>query len=483
MATAASIAAPGSSNEAKKPSPVCLMTSPPLSTIRVRTSLSCSASSLLQRSSPRFSSSLVEPTMSVKRNVRCVSTRPSSSFARSSSSFAPSRSNVVCAACSSRVAACSSPWCRKAMPSSIRAWAVSYGAPIADLVGVDDLLELRGGRAGRVQVAGGERDLGECGQHPDALQRLVHLRETARDTGHRAVHLSLGQLEEGQTGLGRTTELVRGAERLLGGREIAATATDLADLVVAARGDEAIEVVDLLAGRERRLLGLGPVAAQAHDLGAVNAAGTGEPVHVLLLAPAAGRLRPLRGAPVVADVLAGRDRRAVDEPGCVRAELAGHGRRAGLVEDREPLLDVAPLHERPALADERQDLRVTVACPSGDLMGPLELREGVVDVALREQGGDSAGEGQKAVLPRFRLAFQKALRVREPSSRDGEGAPVQVVPRERQRETGRTEPVARGREARVRPLAQADRLVDFPGPPSRVRELLLVVGGEAEAIR
>jgi hypothetical protein len=89
-------------------------------------------------------------------------------------------------------------------------------------------------------------------------------------------------------------------------------------------------------------------------------------------------------------VLAGRDRRAVDEPGRVWAELAGHGRRARLVEDREPLLDVAPLHERPALADERQDLRVTVAGPSGDVVGPLELWEGVVDVALREQGGDAA---------------------------------------------------------------------------------------------
>ena len=97
IATAAAIAAFGLSKEAKKPSPVRLTTSPPLSTIRSRTSSSCRASSRFHLSSPSVSRSLVESTMSVNRNVLRVSSRPSSSFARSAASLAPSRSNAASA--------------------------------------------------------------------------------------------------------------------------------------------------------------------------------------------------------------------------------------------------------------------------------------------------------------------------------------------------------------------------------------------------
>jgi hypothetical protein len=167
------------------------------------------------------------------------------------------------------------------------------------------------------------------------------------------------------------------------------TTADLSDFVVPARRDEAVEVLELLAGGERGLLGLGPVAAQAHDLRAVDAAGTREAVHVRLLAPAARRLRPLGRAAEVAHVLARRDRHAVDEPRRERAQLAGDRGRARLVKDREPGLDVPPLHERPAPADERQDLRVPVAGVSRDVVGSLELGEGAVDVSLGEEGRDS----------------------------------------------------------------------------------------------
>ena len=107
--TAASIAAFGFSNEAKKPSPVCLTTSPPASAIRSRMSSLCRASRRFHLSSPSVSSSLVESTMSVNRNVRRASTRPSSSLTRFSSGRAPSRSKVASAPSSSTAEACSSP--------------------------------------------------------------------------------------------------------------------------------------------------------------------------------------------------------------------------------------------------------------------------------------------------------------------------------------------------------------------------------------
>ena len=71
--TAASIAAFGFPKDAKKPSPVCLITSPPLSVMPFATSSSCRARSFFHLSSPNVSSSLVESTMSVKRNVRRAS--------------------------------------------------------------------------------------------------------------------------------------------------------------------------------------------------------------------------------------------------------------------------------------------------------------------------------------------------------------------------------------------------------------------------
>ena len=188
-------------------------------------------------------------------------------------------------------------------------------APVADLVGVHDLLQLGGGRAGRLGIARGERDLDTGRQRPHPLQGLLELLERAGDPGHGALEVALRELEERQAGLRNAAVLVRRPERVVGRRELAAAATDLADLVVAARGDGAVEVVELLAGGERRLLGLGPVPAQAHDLRAVDAAGAGEAVHALLVAPPIGRLRPLGRPAEVAHVPARADRDAVDDAG------------------------------------------------------------------------------------------------------------------------------------------------------------------------
>ena len=141
------------------------------------------------------------------------------------------------------------------------------------------------------------------------------------------------------------------------------------------------------------------------------------------------------------------------------------------------------LDERPALADEGQDLRVAVAGASGDVVRALELREGAVDVSLREERGDSARQREIPVLRCLGQPVQQALGVREPAARDGERAPVHVIPGEREREPGRAELVARGREARVRALAQRDRLVEPSRPPGRVREALEVVRRQVGLVR
>src|SRR4029077_5819743 len=101
----------------------------------------------------------------------------------------------------------------------------------------------------------------------------------------------------------------------LGALEVASATADLGDLVVAERGDGAVEVVELLAGRDRLRFGGRPVTAHPEHLGTVDTAGAGEPADVELVAEAVRSLRPLGCAAHVSQVLAGADRDAVHEPG------------------------------------------------------------------------------------------------------------------------------------------------------------------------
>src|SRR5206468_3299372 len=144
---------------------------------------------------------------------------------------------------------------------------------------------------------------------------------------------------------GLTAQLVRDAVRLLGSREVASSTADLTDLVVAERRDRAVEVVELLAGRQRLGLRGRPVAAETKHLGPVDAARAGEPAHVELVAEAVRRLGPFGGAADVAQVLAGADRDAVDKTRRVGAEVAAHRGRRRLVEEREPLVDLPALDQ------------------------------------------------------------------------------------------------------------------------------------------
>ena len=188
-------------------------------------------------------------------------------------------------------------------------------APLPDLVRVDDLLEFRGGSTGGLQVTGRNCDLDLRGKRAHPYERRLDVLQEVRDPGDRAVDLPLGETEERQPGLRITAPLVRGRVRLLRAGEVSTAPADLADLVVPAGGDAAVEVAELLAGRHRLQLGRRPVTAQAHDLGAVQPAGARKSADIGLVAPPVRGFGPLGRAPEVADVLARADRHAVDDPG------------------------------------------------------------------------------------------------------------------------------------------------------------------------
>ena len=208
------------------------------------------------------------------------------------------------------------------------------------------------------------RESGSCG-----------VLERARDRRDGAVDLALGETQEREAGLRSPSQLVGFRVRLHRGGEVAAAAADLTDLVVAAGRDVAVEVVELLARCDRLLLRLGPLASDPHDLRAMDATCAGEARDLEAVAPTVRDLGPFGRPAVVAEVLTGADRDAVDDPGRERPQLAAHGRGSCLVEERESFLDVARLDERSALSDERQRVRVAVAEAETELGSAVELRD------------------------------------------------------------------------------------------------------------
>ena len=273
-------------------------------------------------------------------------------------------------------------------------------------------------------------------------------------------------------------ELVRLGVGLLGGGEVAEPTSDLADLVVAARGDHALEVVELLARGERHLLRSAQVAPQAHDLRAVDATRARKAGDVEAVAPPVRSLGPLGRSPVVAQVLARADRDAVDEPGGVRADSAADGGGGRLVEQREPLFDLAALDEGPSLAPERQCLRVPIPEPLCELEGAIEVRERRLEVSLSEHRVDGAGEREACVDGGLGLSFQQALGGCEPALRDRERSTAGVVPRQDEGKARRVEVVPARGECAVGAFPERDRLDQLAPPPRTLGVELEILGGQ-----
>ncbi len=359
-------------------------------------------------------------------------------------------------------------------------------APPADLVRVDDLLGLGRRAPRRLEIACRDRDLDVRRQAPEPEQRISRVLETPGYARDRGIDLALREPKQRETRLRLAAQLVRHAVRLLGAREVAAPPADLSDLVVAARGDRAVEVVELLARGDGLRLGSRPVASKAERLRPVDAAGARKARHVELVAPTIRGIRPLGGSPVVADVLAGADREAVDDPGRVRSQVAAHRRGGRLVEEPKPLVDLALLDVGATLAGEREHLEVAVADARRRLVGALEELERAPVVPFREERGDRVHERQPGVLGRLGLVGEQAFARRQPASCHRVRAATLVIPREDQGKPGRAEGVTRRRVGSVRALPQGDGLVELPAPPGRLAEALeigcgqLGVGGLAE---
>ena len=195
--------------------------------------------------------------------------------------------------------------------------------------------------------------------------------------------------------------------------------------------------MQLFASGQRLRFCLRPVAAKAHDLCAVDAALPGWATDIEAVAPAVGGVRPLGRATVVPELLAGRDRAAVDEPGRERLELAGHRGRGRLVEKLETLVHLAGVDRELALPGQRHRLEVPVAEALTELECVLEVRRGVFDIRSHHQRRESAEERSVRMLDRFGQLRKQPFRLREPPFGHREGAAPEVIPGQRQREPRR----------------------------------------------
>ncbi len=347
-----------------------------------RNARSCHSSRNCQASSPIASTSDVEPTMSVNMNARLVREVEAAGarIARrcAASSPAPSRSYIARAASRSVRAPDVSPaTLERGRERRVRAGGLVRGVdlrPSRDaspelhdgLVEIvfeqrglaprdreardhrrrrvrdGELVELGHEAAREVELADRRRD-GDRGRQQEG-SRLPHERalvaRRALDGAQRALAVTLVELQERGTRLRIEAVLGGAAECVARAVAVTAPAAHLTELVerpprVARRGRH--QLVDRVEGVA---LGELEVAAQPHDLGAVELAQTGEPGHVLALRPAERGVGPRRRALPVAHVAAGEDRAAVDLAGREQLDVAAHG-------DGCAAVDLLEAHARP----------------------------------------------------------------------------------------------------------------------------------------
>ena len=185
------------------------------------------------------------------------------------------------------------------------------------------------------------RAAGVLGGHRARVsERLREQRAGGRD-------VALRQPQQRQPGLRVPAVLVRGEERLLGPGQVAGAQPDGAELGEGPAELAAHPRPQLPAGGHGLPLRLGARSPEAEHLGAVHAAATVEPAVGSTRAPQVHRLGPLLGAVVLGQPLQGADDLAVHHPDGQGIELAGHHAHRGLVQEFEPVVDLAVEDHQP----------------------------------------------------------------------------------------------------------------------------------------
>ncbi len=235
----------------------------------------------------------------------------------------------------------------------------------------------------RFDVAGGERDRGAGGKQPCAAQTVPGvLRERALDAGGGGADVTFSEVKHGEPGLGHGAKLLSHVERLTRCRVVAQAQADLAELCEAFAGEHRRPGAQLLAGAAYFFLGVGPGAAEAHDLGPIHAAVAGETGDGLALAPAPGSFGPLAGAAIVGEVTTSADHVAVDGGSGRGTQLAAHSRDGRLFQQCQSLIHFPLRDQDDALLMKSDGLEVAVRKASPDLKDAAGIVQSLVKPAV-----------------------------------------------------------------------------------------------------
>ena len=157
-------------------------------------------------------------------------------------------------------------------------------------------LELVAGAPRLLAIAGGQHDLDAGRQEPGPLDRLGRPRHDLVDRGSRRLGPPLREQQQRQARLRLVAEAARIAVGPLGCRQVALEAKDLRLPVGSLAGGDLVRPQHEALPRQARLLERSsPVAAELHELGAMDEARARERHHArLLIAPPASAPRSTR---------------------------------------------------------------------------------------------------------------------------------------------------------------------------------------------
>ena len=308
------------------------------------------------------------------------------------------------------------------------------------------------------------------------------IRERGADRRSSRVDLAPREAEQRDPRLRLVPKPVGLLERLLGAVEVTAAHPHLAHFVRARpRLREPPEPLQLRLRLPGLVFGLRIRASEPHDLGPLHPADAREAGDRLALAPARGRLGPLRRPPVVGDAPAHPDRDAVDVPGGVRREFTADGRQGRLVHERESLLELCVHHEDRALQRPPERHEVPVPEPRTDLLGRERVLLSLLDLAPLERRTDEA-ELEPSLLDALRFVRQQPRRALQPAVPHRRIQPVGVLHREPETHTGGLPFPPLGGERCVGALECVDALVRMRAPPRRLSQAHEVLARQARIV-
>ena len=226
-------------------------------------------------------------------------------------------------------------------------------------------------------------------------------------------HISLGKPDQGQTGLWIPPGFLGREERRFCAVDVSFDQSDTPDL--GQRPPELASEIraQLIARGESFLLGLVPGSPKPEDLGAVDTTAPMQAPDGALAAPSLHGFGPLLGEIVLRSPLQRADELAVDDPGGQRIQLPGDRGDAGLVEQHQPLLDLARQDEASSLRDAPDGGCGRVE-PGTDLDRPPGPPAGLLQVA-DQQSFVAANHGHPGMNGRLVVTVQQALGARQPS--------------------------------------------------------------------